>query len=102
MPTKKPTTVRKRKKMLRLICKCGMKYSLSSIDDLRYQCIVPTCNDATLKKLKPKELWDSHEAIKAIINALAEGRDYRPAVKAARDVSRRIKSPHTIAIVRVP
>ena len=87
-------------KRVRLTCKCGMFYTLKSMNDFRRRCINERCRVAL--NMSQEELWEYRAGLNALIKALELGHDYSEELKIANHISRMFESPYTIEIVEIP
>jgi len=90
----------KKEKRVRLICKCGVPYTLNTIYDLRSRCSNERCR-ATLN-MSDEGLWKYQESLITLMGALGLGRDHWNELNFARRMSKKFASPYTIDIIEVP
>jgi len=84
---------------VRLTCQCGVPYTLNTVNDLPDRCINERCR-FTLH-MSMSEFQEYKRSLRALVEALEGGQDYRQAVKTVNRVSRG-KSPYSIDIVEIP
>jgi hypothetical protein len=90
----------KRQKRVRLTCKCGVSYTLNTLNDFRSRCINERCR--TTMHMSPEHLWKYQESITALMGTLGLGRDYGKELGDARTLSKKFASPYTIDIIEIP
>jgi hypothetical protein len=49
-----------------------------------------------------EELKEYQRSLRALVEALEQGRDYRQAMETAKKVSSRVKSPYSLDVVEIP
>jgi len=91
--------VSKRQKV-RLTCQCGVPYTLHTVGDLPARCINERCR--SMLYMSMSELREYQKSLRALIEVLEGGHDYRQATETVNRVSSGGKSPYTLDIVEVP
>jgi hypothetical protein len=89
-----------KRKKARLTCQCGVPYTLNAVADLPTRCINERCHAALI--MSANELKEYQRSLRALVEALEHGRDYRQAMETAKNVSSRVKSPYTLDVVEIP
>ena len=84
----------------RLTCQCGVPYTLNTVADFPTRCINPSCLAVLIMNFE--ELKEYQRSLRALVEALEQGRDYRQAMETAKDVSSRVKAPYSLDIVENP
>jgi len=83
----------------RLTCQCGVPYTLNTVADLPSRCINERCR--SMLNMSIDELREYQRSLRALIEALEGGHDYRKAMETVNRASSRGKSPYSVDIVEI-
>jgi len=91
--------VSKRQKA-RLTCQCGVPYTLDTVAGLPARCINEGCRAMLMMSFT--EFKEYQRSLRALIEALESGHDYRQAMETVKRLSSKGKSPYSLDIVEIP
>ena len=89
-----------KRKKARLTCQCGVPYTLNAVANLPTRCVNERCFATLIMGVE--ELKEYQRSLRALVEALEQGRDYRQAMETAKKVSSRVKSPYSLDVVEIP